>query len=74
MLYACLEDQNSIHEQMKEYCSSAAINGIYKVLVCRDDREPQIVESRHVTFDESIFPGANCLLNYLSDEHPDDSD
>jgi hypothetical protein len=47
---------------------------IYKILVCRDDSEPQIVESRHVRFDESMFPGANCLLNYLSDEHPDDSD
>jgi hypothetical protein len=27
-----------------------------------------------VTFDESSFPIANCLANYMSDEDPDDSD
>jgi hypothetical protein len=48
-------------------------HGIYKVLVCSDDAAPRIVESRHVTFDESSFPGANCLSNHLSDEDPDDS-
>jgi hypothetical protein len=49
-------------------------HGIYKVLVCSDDAAPRIVESRHVTFDESSFPGANCLSNYMSDENHDDSD
>jgi hypothetical protein len=32
------------------------------------------VESRHLTFDESSFPAANCLSNHVSDEDPDDSD
>jgi hypothetical protein len=49
-------------------------HGIYKVQVCSDDAAPRIVESRHVTFDESSFPGANCLSIYMSDEVPDDSD
>jgi hypothetical protein len=49
-------------------------HGIYKVFMCSDDAAPRVVESRHVTFDESSFPGANCLSNYMSDEDPDDSD
>jgi hypothetical protein len=49
-------------------------HGINKVLVCSDDATPRIVESRHVTFDESSFPGANCRSNHMSDEDPDDSD
>jgi hypothetical protein len=46
----------------------------YKVLVCSADAAHRIVESRHVTFDESSFPGANSLSNHMSDEDPDDSD
>jgi hypothetical protein len=33
-------------------------HGIYNILVCSDDTAPHIMESRHVTFDESSFPGA----------------
>jgi hypothetical protein len=47
---------------------------VYKVLICAQTRQPIIAESRHVTFDESSFPGAACLSEYMSDEDPDDSD
>lgn len=48
-------------------------HGAHKVLVV-DDTGPRIVESRHVTFDESRFPGAQSLTHYMSDEDSSDSD
>ena len=33
---------------------------------------PRIVESRHVTFDESTFPGAPALEEYMDDESSSD--
>ena len=47
-------------------------HGVYKVLIHEDDGIPRIVESRHVTFDESKFLGASSLEEYMDDE--DDSD
>ena len=49
-------------------------HGIYKVLVTIDDGIPRIVESRHVTFDESRFPGAPALEEYMDDESSSDDD
>ena len=47
-------------------------HGVYKVLVASDDGAPMVVKSRHVTFDESEFPGAKELEHYMSDEDSDD--
>ena len=49
-------------------------HGIYKVLVTGDDGTPRIMESRHVTFDESKFPGAPGLEEYMDDEVSSDED
>lgn len=39
-------------------------HGMYRILVVGDDCVPRIMESRHVTFDESMFPGAPALESY----------
>lgn len=49
-------------------------HGIYKVLITGDNGIPRIVESRHVTFDESRFPGAPALEEYMDDESASDDD
>lgn len=49
-------------------------HGIYKVLVTDETGIPRIVESRHVTFDESKFLGAPSLVDYMDDEGASDSD
>ena len=47
-------------------------HGIYKVLVFDDEGIPRIMESRHVTFDESKFLGASDLEEYMDDEADSD--
>lgn len=47
-------------------------HGIYRVLIIDDDGIPRMVESRHVTFDESKFPGAPELVEYMDDEDASD--
>ena len=47
-------------------------HGIFKVLIIDEDGIPCVKESRHVTFDESKFPGAPCLDEYLDDEAESD--
>lgn len=42
--------------------------GVYRIHVCKNEQVPHIVESRHVTFDESAFPGAPTLQNWSDDE------
>ena len=49
-------------------------HGVYKVLITTDIGIPRIVESRHVTFDESTFPGAPALEEYMEDESSSDDD
>lgn len=49
--------------------------GVYLVLDTEDeDGVHQLVESRHVTFDESRFPGAHVLKDYMDDERASDAD
>ena len=48
-------------------------HGIYRVLVIQDS-SANIIESRHVTFDENRFPGAPDLEHCMSDEADSDSD
>lgn len=43
-------------------------HGGYRLLVNDDDGIPRIIESRHVTFDESTFPGALTLVNFMDDD------
>ena len=47
-------------------------HGVYRILVTDDDGIPRITESRHVTFDESKFPGAPILEEYMDDEADSD--
>ena len=47
-------------------------HGVYKVLITTDIGILRIVESRHVTFDESTFPGAPALEEYMYDESSSD--
>lgn len=47
-------------------------HGVYDVLVTDEHEVPRIVKSRHVTFDESVFPGAPYLENYWDDESAGD--
>ena len=48
-------------------------HGVYRVLLIDDDGIPQITESRHVTFDESKFPGAPSLDGYMDSEAESDN-
>jgi len=43
-------------------------HGVYRVLLTDEDGVPRITESRHVTFDESSFPGAPALEDYAASE------
>lgn len=43
-------------------------HGAYTVLVDGGDRAPRLVTSRHVTFDESSFPGLEEYAHAMSDE------
>ena len=43
-------------------------HGIYKVLILRHDDLYSIVESRHVTLDETCFPGAADLHHVMDDD------
>lgn len=47
--------------------------GVYKVLVKAEKNTYSLVESRHVTFDESRFPGAPDLEECMDEEVADDS-
>ena len=47
-------------------------HGIYKVLILRQDDLCSIVKSRHVTFDETCFPGAADLRHVMDDERSGD--
>jgi len=49
-------------------------HGIYRVLITEDDGIPRVVESRHVTFDESKFLGCPQLVQYWEDEISSDED
>lgn len=49
-------------------------HGVYRVLITDEDDIPRIIESRHVTFDESKFLGSNMLEQYMDDEVPSDDD
>jgi len=49
-------------------------HGVYKVLFMDDDGPPRIMDSRHVTFDESTFPGAPGLTDYMVDESASGND
>ena len=46
--------------------------GVYKLLVKDSNGMYSIVESRHVTFDESNFPGVPELNIYMDKEEPED--
>lgn len=48
-------------------------HGIYRVLVMEEENLPRVIESRHVTFDETTFPGASALHKYEQEESEDDS-
>jgi len=48
-------------------------HGVYKVLVKEEHDLYSIVESKHVTFDESRFPGAPDLEECMDEEVDDDS-
>lgn len=39
--------------------------GIFKVLISDEKNFTRVIESRHVTFDESQFPGAPHLVEYI---------
>lgn len=41
--------------------------GVYKILITDESDIPRIIESRHVTFDETRFPGAPNLISYMDD-------
>ncbi len=43
-------------------------HGVYKVFVDDNTGALRILESRHVTFDESRFPGVDDLAHLMSDE------
>ena len=47
-------------------------HGVFRVLVTDEDGIPQVIESRHVTFDESKFPGCPDLSQYMDDEYKSD--
>ena len=47
-------------------------HGIYKVLITDDEGFPKIVESRHVTFDETKFPGAPILAKHMEESDSDE--
>ena len=47
-------------------------HGIYKAFVLDKNGIHRIVESRHITFDESRFPGAPALEQYMDDESESD--
>ncbi len=49
-------------------------HGLYMVLVDEDTGVPRILESRHVTFNESRFPGTKDLKHHMSDEEMSDDD
>lgn len=42
--------------------------GIYRVLITDDDGVTNMLESPHMTFDESRFLGATYLTHYAADE------
>lgn len=48
-------------------------HGVYRVLVTSSSEIPFLVESRHVTFDESLFPGAAIGDEWESNENDSDS-
>lgn len=43
-------------------------HAVYEVLLADDDDVPRIVKSRHVKFDDSSFPRAPYLENYMEDD------
>lgn len=43
-------------------------HGVYRILEIAEDGVPRLMESRHVTFDESMFPGAPALSDYSKNE------
>lgn len=48
--------------------------GVFSVLVTQETGILQILESRHVIFDESKYPSAPSLVSYLDDEDASDYD
>ncbi len=42
---------------------------VYKIPIIDEHSTPRIVDSRHVAFDESTFPGANYLSGAMADEN-----
>ena len=49
-------------------------HGMYTVLVYAKDGIPRIVTSRHVTFDENMFPGLSELGDTMDEHDPFDSE
>lgn len=49
-------------------------DGVYMVLISDQYDIPRVVDSRHVTYDESRFPGASAFDEYMADESAPDSD
>lgn len=49
-------------------------HGVYKVLVSDNNGVYRIIQSQHVTFDESKFLGAEQLNDIMKDEVSDDDD
>eukprot|EP00171_Calliarthron_tuberculosum_P008424 IDg8424t1 len=48
--------------------------GVYRVLIRSEDKAPEITDSRHVTFIERQFLGAEDLSHIMSDEDSSDND
>ena len=49
-------------------------HGIYKMLIQNAENQYKIVESRNVTFNESVFLGVSDLKNIMDDEDASDND
>lgn len=47
-------------------------HGVYRVLITDENGIPKVTESLHVTFDESKFPGAPDLEDYVENESDSD--
>lgn len=47
-------------------------HGVYRILVTNEDGIPYVLESCHVTFDETKFPGPPSLADFMENEADSD--